>query len=303
MKESYITVIGSLNYDMLINQERLPFKGETYTAKSIAYEGGGKGANQAVQCAKLGVPTIIFGKVGNDSFGEILVRNLIQHGVVTHYVEKSNCATGVGVVHVLNDGSVFATIVAGANYDYNQEDLIKIKEVIEKSHILILQMEIPIPIIEESIRIAHEKGVYIILNAAPAKTISLEALAKVDCLVVNESEATFYAGEQIEDITTAIKYYKALKDLVKGIVIITLGENGSMLCYNNDYQVIPVSPVSNVIETTGAGDSYIGTFAYAKYKGYSDVDACILASKAAAITITQVGAQGAMPYLENLVAK
>ncbi|VDN47794.1 Ribokinase [Petrocella atlantisensis] len=303
MKEGYITVIGSLNYDMLINQERLPYKGETYTAESITYEGGGKGSNQAVQCAKLGVPTIILGKVGNDNFGEILVKNLSRYGVATQYIEKSSCATGVGIVHVLNDGSVYATIVAGANYDFGQDDLIKIKEVIDKSQMLILQMEIPIPIIEATIKMAHEKGVYIILNAAPAKTISVDVLGLVDCLVVNESEATFYAGERIDDVTTAINHYKRLKDLVKGIVIITLGENGSILCSDDGYQVIPVTSVSNVIETTGAGDSYIGTFAYAKYQGYTDEQACILASKAAAITITKVGAQCAMPYLDDLESK
>lgn len=303
MKNGYISVIGSLNYDIIMKQQRLPLEGETYTADSIAYEGGGKGANQAVQCAKLGAPTYMFGKVGEDDFGIKLLDNLKKYGVKTDYVYKSRRDTGVGVVHVLEDGSVYATIIAGANFDFEEEDMQVLYEVIKKSSIIVLQMEIPIPFVEEAIKFASEEDVYVILNAAPAKAITPEVLKLVDCLVVNESEASFYVGEEISDLETAKQHYKTLTGKVKNTVIMTLGEKGSLLCSNQGYKVIPVVEVKNAIETTGAGDSYIGTFAYCKYKGYSDEKACQTAAKAAAITVGKIGAQIAMPDYNDIFSR
>lgn len=300
MQDGYISVIGSLNYDILMKQKRLPMEGETYTADSVAYEGGGKGANQAVQCAKLGVPTYMIGKVGNDNFGDILVEKLSQFGVKTDYVEKSSKDTGLGIVHVLEDGAVYASIIAGANYDITIEDIKKLEDVIFNSKIIILQMEIPITVIEDIINKAKEHGVYIILNAAPPKEINKEVLKKVDCLVVNETEASYYAKKEICDEKTAKKYADKITELTDGIVIITLGKHGSVLCDKKSSILIPSVKVENVIETTGAGDSYIGAFAYSKYMGKADEDGCRFAAKVAAVTVTKVGAQGAMPFLDEL---
>jgi ribokinase len=300
MQDGYISVIGSLNYDILMKQKRLPMEGETYTADSVAYEGGGKGANQAVQCAKLGVSTYMIGKVGNDNFGDILVEKLTHFGVKTDYVEKSSKDTGLGLVHVLEDGAVYASIIAGANDDISVEDINKLENIIFNSKIIILQMEIPITVIEDIIDKAKERGVYIILNAAPPKDISKEALKKVDCLVVNETEASYYAKNEICDEKTVKKYAEKITELTNGIVIITLGKRGSVLCDKKSIILIPSVKVENVIETTGAGDSYIGAFAYSKYNGKTDEDACRFAAKVAAVTVTKVGAQGAMPFLDEL---
>lgn len=300
MPDGYISVIGSLNYDILMKQKRLPMKGETYTADSVSYEGGGKGANQAVQCAKLRVPTYMIGKVGNDSFGDILMEKLIAYSVRTDYMERSTKDTGLGIVHVLEDGAVYASIITGANYDITLEDIEKIEDVIYGSKIIILQMEIPISIVEDIINRAKAHGVYTILNAAPAKKINKEVLKKVDCLVVNETEASYYAEEEIYDEETAKKYAYKLIELANGAVIITLGKNGSILCHEKKCISIPAVKVEDVVETTGAGDSYIGAFAYYKYIGKSDEDACRFAARVSAVTVTKVGAQGAMPFLEEL---
>lgn len=300
MPEEYISVIGSLNYDILMKQKRLPAKGETYTADSISYEGGGKGANQAVQCGKLGVPTYMIGKVGDDAFGKVLLEKLKGYHVNTSGVEMSTKDTGIGIVHVLEDGAVYASIITGANYDITIEDIKKREALILNSRIIILQLEIPIEVVEYIIARAGECGVYTILNAAPAKDISREALEQVDCLVVNETEASYYAKEEIQDERSAREHAHKLMKLTKGTVIITLGENGSLLCKEDGYVMIPsVKPVS-VVETTGAGDSYIGAFAYYLSLGRSEEEACQFASKAASVTVTKVGAQGAMPYLEEI---
>ena len=300
MPNGYISVIGSLNYDILMKQSRLPLEGETYTADSVSFEGGGKGANQAVQCAKLGVLAYMIGKVGSDNFGDILLEKLTQYGVNTDYIERSKKDTGLGVVHVLEDGSVYASIITGANYDITIEDTDRTEDIIYNSKMIILQMEIPTEVVEHIIYKAKERGVYTILNAAPAKEISKEVLKLVDCFVVNETEASFYAEEEINDKDTAIQYAHKLTDLTDGTVIITLGSNGSLLCHQDTCVTIPSEKVEHVVESTGAGDSYIGAFAYYKFLGKSDEEACRFAAKVSAITVTKVGAQGAMPYLKEL---
>jgi len=310
MSGEYITVIGSLNYDILIRQKRLPQKGETYTADSISYEGGGKGANQAVQCAKLGVPVYMIGKVGRDTFGDVLNKNLDDYGVNTEHLGRSTCETGVGIVHGLDSGEVYASIITGANFDLSIADIQSQEQLIINSRMIIMQMEIPMPVIEYVIALAKQNGVYVLLNAAPAKPISEAALSVVDCLVVNESEASFYAGHEINNVDSANRYMPELLARVKGTVIITLGDQGSLLCEHEPnetdsarqgkYTVIPAAKAECVMETTGAGDSYIGAFACCKLRGLSNEDACKYAARVSAMTVAKVGAQGAMPYLSEV---
>lgn len=301
MLKEYITVIGSLNYDIIMKQKRLPAVGETYTADSVTFAGGGKGANQAVQCAKMNVNTYMIGKVGNDNFGDYLIGELEKYKVNTEFIQRSDKNTGLGVVNVLNDGSVYATISTGANFDFTEADIDNIDDVIIGSKILILQLEIPTKIVEYIIKMAYENGVYIILNAAPAKEISKDALLMVNCLVVNEAESSFYAGDTITDEQSARNYAHKLLGMVKETIIITLGEKGSLLCENDKLTFIPANKVDKVIETTGAGDSYIGAFAYSKFIDKTNVEACELASRVSSITVTGIGAQPAMPFLNDLI--
>ena len=299
--KDYIAVVGSLNYDIIVKQNRLPEKGETYTADQVTYTGGGKGANQAVQCAKLGVKTYLIGKVGEDNFGEILLDKLNTFGVDTTYVARSSENTGVGLVNTLYDGSVHATIVPGANFDMKISEIDILSDVLAQSNMIILQMEIPMEVIEHVIRKASEYGVFIVLNAAPAKAIELEVLKLVDCLVVNETEASFYCGARIDDLKSAQNNAKALHDLAKETVIVTLGEKGSLLCNSSGYTHIPAVRAEKVEETTGAGDSFIGAFSYGKYNGMSDLESCKFASKVASYTVMKVGAQEAMPYKHEVI--
>ena len=151
-EREYICVIGSLNYDIIMKQKRMPFQGETYTADSITYSGGGKGANQAVQCAKLGIDTIMVGKVGRDTFGDSLVEKLKDYGVDCSCIGRSSSPTGVGVVHALEDGTVYASIITGANFDITSREIDGLDELIRNSRIVILQLEIPTEVVEHIIR-------------------------------------------------------------------------------------------------------------------------------------------------------
>ena len=296
MKKESIAAIGSINQDLIFGVRRLPAKGETFTAENFMMCGGGKGANQSVQCAKLGAKVYLAGRVGNDSFGDLLVSKLEDYGVDVSYITRSsNAHTGVGSVQVLPDGSVYATISAGANFDMDISFVDYIEDLLQKCKIVILQMEIPMQVIEETIRRAKLHDCIILLNAAPAKPIDPQVLKLVDCLVVNESEAEFYTAMEINNIDTAKSAAVKLLDMISGGVIVTLGENGSIFC-THDYSTHFVADTSvSVVDTTGAGDSYIGALATKISEGADMKSSCEFASRVAAYTVTRIGAQEGMP--------
>ena len=300
MKEKKAVIIGSLNYDIILKQKRLPKIGETFVADSITMCGGGKGANQAVQLSKLGGKAFMAGCVGNDKFGEELLSNLQKHNVNTDNVklsEKNN--TGMGIVNVFDDGKLIATITRGANYDITNSDIDKIKDEIISAQIIILQMEIPIEVIEYVINLASKHDVYIILNAAPACKIKEEVLSKVNCLVVNETEASFYLNKEINDVKSSIENCEELYGKIKDLLIITLGENGSLL-YDGKEKLHIKARKAEVTETTGAGDSFIGAFAYKLLNDSSYKEAAEFASLVSSITVTKIGAQDSMPTYEEV---
>lgn len=240
------------------------------------------------------------GKVGRDTFGDTLVEKLKEYGVDCSCIGRSSSPTGVGVVHALEDGSVYASIITGANFDITSLEIDGLDELVRNSGIIILQLEIPTGVVEHIIRKAKQYHVYTILNAAPAKEIDRDVLKLVDCLIVNETEASFYAGVDMTDGGMVRAHADRLRQLTDGTVIVTLGSKGSMLLEKEG--VVPIEPVKveHVTESTGAGDSYIGAFAYGKYKGMTDRQACCFAARAASVTVTKIGAQEAMPCLREI---
>lgn len=300
MTDQYVCVIGSLNYDIIMKQKRLPIPGETYTADSISCSGGGKGANQAVQCAKLGLKTMLVGSVGSDIFGELLYAGLKRYGLDLSRIHESSRPTGMGIIHALEDGTVYASIITGANYDIMEQQIDEWDSIIKNSRMVILQMEIPIPVIEQIIRRAKGYGIYTILNAAPAKPINREVMAMTDCLIVNESEAAWYIGKEINDFTDVCEHQEQLKQLNAGTVIVTLGAKGSAVLCSGQPVFIGAIKGINAIESTGAGDSYIGAFAYGIIHGMKEQEACRFAARVAAVTVTKIGTWDAMPYLNEL---
>ena len=300
MKEKKAVIIGSLNYDIILKQKRLPKIGETFVADSITMCGGGKGANQAVQLSKLGSKTLMVGCIGNDKFGDELLLNLQKYNVNTDYVKISKeSSTGMGIVNVFDDGKLIATITRGANYDITNSDVDKIKSEIISAKLIILQMEIPIDIVEYIINLASKHNTYIILNAAPAYEIREEVLAKVNCLVVNETEASFYLNKEINNFKSSEENCEELYKKIKDLLIITLGENGSLLYDGKEKRHIKAKKVK-VVETTGAGDSFIGAFAYKLLNDLPYKEAAEFASLVSAVTVTKVGAQDSMPTYEEV---
>ncbi|WP_058309027.1 ribokinase [Gracilibacillus massiliensis] len=293
-------VIGSINYDIIIKQDRLPKIGETISANSVSMSGGGKGANQAVQCAKLGLDTHMIGKVGNDHFGDELLNGLEKYHVHTNFIKKADTNSGLGFVNSFPDGRLLSTIEKGANYKLQIKDIQDAVSIIKEASIVVIQLEIPIKVAEYAIQLGKKHGCYIILNAAPSVPISADVLKLVDCFVVNEAEASYYAGTEIETAEQALAASDLLQNMVAHLVCITLGEKGSVLFDGKEKQYFPAEKV-DVIETTGAGDSYIGGIAYSVLNNFLINEMGKFASKVSSKTVTNIGAHEAMPSLEEVI--
>ena len=294
-----ITVIGSLNYDVILKIPRLPFKGETLTANGAAFSAGGKGANQAVQAAKLKTPTYMVGCVGTDASADFLVNTAKEYGVNVDYIRKVPGSSGMGVINAVEDGSVYACIVRGANFEVTKEDVDNAMPILKESGVCILQNEIPVEIIVYAIDKAKEAGCTVVLHAAPAIELPEECLSKVDILVVNEVEAEFYCHEKIDSVEKAKTEIKKMAEKYNNNVIFTLGKDGAVAYENGTIEFIPAMKV-DAIETTGAGDSYIGAVSHSIIEGKSLIEACKFATKCSAITVCRMGAQPSMPTLEDV---
>ncbi|WP_163538401.1 ribokinase [Gracilibacillus sp. YIM 98692] len=301
MKEN-ITVLGSLNYDFLVKQERMPEKGETYTGEELIELSGGKGANQAAQCGKLGLNTYMIGKVGQDQYGTIMIDSLKENHVNTSYLQKAHTRSGMSFVHVMPDGEYYSTILKGANFELTTKDVDEAEDVIKQSKIMIFQLENPIPIIEYAMAKAKENGCYVVLNAAPAKTITQEMYDYIDCLIVNESEASFYCSQKVDTIEEAKKAGRTLHDLFNSLVIVTLGKNGSIAFDGNQEYFQPAQKVKSV-DTTGAGDAYTSAIAYGIYHQFDIQKSMAFATEVSAIAVTKDGGHSSFPKIEDVMEK
>ncbi len=294
-----IIVVGSLNYDIVLKVPKLPKEGETLPAKEAVFSAGGKGANQAVQAAKLGIETYMAGCVGNDAMGDFLLKTAQGYGLHTEYIRRTDGTSGIGVVNAIEDGSVFATIVRGANFEITEEDIDKIEPLLDGAGLMILQMEIPQDKNKYAIDMARAHGCKVLLNAAPAVPIEEEYLRKCDIIVVNEVEASYYAGKIIDTMEKASEEAENMAKRFGNIVIITMGKDGAVVSNGDRTEEIPANTV-DAVETTGAGDSFIGGIGYAVLKGMNIFEACRFATKCSAVTVCRMGAQDSMPTLQEL---
>lgn len=292
-----IVVIGSVNSDILITQQRLPNRGETYLADASAEEFGGKGANQTVQCARLDHSVTFIAAVGEDVRGDQYRQHLESEGVTCRFLTSSQ-PTGLGIVHVVGDGEVYATVAPGANLDLSPEWVRANESDIQKAHFLILQNEMPSETVEAAIGLAEQHGVRIVYNVAPAREVSPALTSLCYCLVVNEEEAAFLLGWDSLDME---RVCEALRELQRYCprIILTAGSQGSYLAVENGLWHVPAC-ATEAIDTTGAGDSFVGSYVCALNSGMDDIEAASMATKAAALTTTGVGAQVNMPRPKDL---
>ena len=300
--ENMILVAGSMNYDIILKVKRMPHEGETMTCESASTSAGGKGANQAVQSAKLGVKTFMIGAVGNDNMGEFLLAEAVKYGLDVSHVKRSSVSSGMGCVHALEDGRVFATINRGANYDINTKDIDMAGELFSQSKILILQNEIPHEVNIYAAKKAKSYGLKVLYNAAPSFTDRREVLPLSDVVIVNEVEASEYLGVKISSVDDAVREGLKVSASMSNTWVITMGGQGSVICSEGKSEIVRPYKV-DAIETTGAGDSYIGGLGYALLQGMDIFTAAKFATKCSAVTVCGIGAQSSMPTLSQIHEK
>ncbi len=300
MKTRRIAVIGSMNYDIFPRQSRLPQRGETLAAEAVICAAGGKGANQAVQAARLGAEVLFCGAVGKDAMGAYLLQELAGYGISARYIRQCERPTGLAVVQHLKDGSVFATIAAGANEAVTPAAAESMLEAVDPPEAILLQFEIPLDTVEYALRWGKERRIPTLLNAAPARADGQRLLPLCSCLMLNETEASCFCSASITDFESVLLHRQKLRALNPHRIIVTLGAHGSALLENDEAVWIAPSDHVSVVETTGAGDSYAGAYTVAYLAGMSAGEACAFAARAAEITIGSVGAQPAMPTLQQI---
>lgn len=286
--ECMIYVIGSMSVDLVVQSNRLPAKGETILGDSFFMTEGGKGANQAVSAARLGADVYLVGCVGDDNFGEMIVSNLKANNVKVGYVETiDTCASGTAHITLAdNDNSII--VVPSANSEVSIELVDKVLNSMDQDSIILLQNEIPQSIIEYVVEESYKKKITTIYNPAPFIEINPELLKKVTYFTPNEKEVKAMFGEDFNDV---IEEYP-------NQMIVTLGERGATY-FDSELINIPAMK-AKVVDTTGAGDTFNGALAVGISEGMTLNDAVKFANQAAGLSVGGLGAQGGMPYRNEI---
>jgi ribokinase len=288
-------VLGSLNMDLVIMLPHLPRAGETVLGDRLGRSPGGKGANQAVAAARLGGQVGMVGRVGADDFGAELVANLAANGVDASGVERDNsAATGAALIFVGPEGQNMIAVAPGANGRLDTFDIERAVARLQPGDVLVMQLEIPMAVITPAAVAARRAGARVLLNAAPAHPLDPGLLDQVDALVVNEGEARAIVDKASPEAAAA-----ALHAIGPRIAVVTLGPAGSVFCDETGVHRVEPFPVKS-IDATGAGDAFVGALAVGLANGLPTQAAMRFANAAGAAATTSLGAQAALPRMEDL---
>ena len=297
-----VTVIGSINID-LVTQARIPQPGETVIGGDLMTFPGGKGANQAVAAARLGTQVSMVGRVGDDVFAAQLKANLEKANVDLTYVHESpGAASGVALIVVDDAGENTIVVAPGANARLTVQDVDTAASAIEAADVILLQLEIPLETVYRAAQLAHERGTKVILNPAPARELPQSLLALVDILIPNESETALLTGMDVGNPDEMAAAARKLHASGVGTVILTLGDRGSYLSLEGSTRHFPAFSVDQVVDTTAAGDAFVGGLAAAIARGKDVIEAIPWGNAAGALAVTRPGAQPSLPTLAELEA-
>lgn len=295
---SKIVVIGSSNMDLTVRTPHIPAKGETVFGADVLMSFGGKGANQAVAAARLGGDVRFITKVGTDANGKMMVENFAKEGLCTAGVIQSpSVQSGSAWICVGDDGDNAIIVMPGANGAMTIEDIRPFEDEIRSAEYLLMQLEVPMAVVEYAADIAYSAGVKVILNPAPACPLSDTLLSKLFALTPNETECRILCGEKACDddvANAAVLYGKGVRN-----VVVTLGSNGSMIYNEDGVAAVPAKKVQ-AVDTVAAGDTYNGALTVALSEGKSFREAMEFATTASAIAVTRPGAQASVPYRREL---
>ncbi len=297
-----VFVMGSINQDFVLKVGRRPKPGETVTDAVLSTHNGGKGANQAAAAALLGASVAFLGRVGDDGFGGPLVRALGDKGVDTALIEESTGAsTGTAFITVTEDGENAITVAPGANRRLTPEAVEAARKTIRDAAVLVAQMEVPRETVARAVEVAGEVGTRVILNLAPPFEVPRPVLEGLNLLVVNEHEATFLLGEKVEGVEGALAAAPRLASLGPASAVVTVGAAGAVFAEGGNAGHV-LAPKAEVVDTTGAGDAFVGALAFRLARGDSLEEAVAYAVRAGAAAVTREGAQGALPTPDALEA-
>ena len=295
-----IMVVGSSNTDMSVKTDHLPQPGETILGGKFFMAHGGKGANQAVAAARLGGRVTLVARIGKDMFGDSAIEGFEKEGIDTRFIVRDpDEASGVALIFVDRKGENVILVAPGSNSRLSPEDVDRAADRMASCRALILQLEAPLNTVEHAARMAHEKGVKVVLNPAPMPADGLPKglLEAVDILVPNESEARSLLGLK-SDQPVDEKSAAGLLDKVK-CAVVTLGGEGALVVTEESVQRIP-APKVEVVDTVGAGDAFVGALTVGLSSGRSLMESVQFAQTAAAISVTRMGAQSSLPTAEEV---
>lgn len=295
-----IVVIGSINMDLVTICERAPRGGETLLGKKFMQIPGGKGANQAVAMGKMKSPVSMLGKIGREGMGDILLESMKKDGIDISNIEYCDETTGIAKIIVEENGQNRIIVVPGANYEVDSSYIDRHLDAIKNCDILVTQLEIPIETVKYSLKKAKEFGKITILNPAPATKLDEEIILNSDYIIPNETELELLSGMSITDEKSVINAADVLlKKGVKGLIV-TLGSKGCMYISKVERKAFPAYRVK-AIDTTAAGDSFIGGFVNGLASGLTLEESIDRGTKVAAISVTRIGAQTSIPALEEVL--
>jgi ribokinase len=286
-----ITVVGSLNMDVIVRVGRLPVAGETVLGEDVVFAPGGKGANQAVAAARLGARVALVGRLGRDAFGSQLRTGVRAEGVDDTWISEGPEPTGVASIMVDRSGQNIIAVAPGANAALGSADVASVLDHLANIDVVVVELEVPLSVVLTVAQWASRSQVHFLLNAAPARPDVEQLLPHVTVLILNESEAAVLLGHPVHDEDAAAV------DLVKrgpSTAVITLGDRGAV--YATSALVGHVAaPRVDVVDTTGAGDAFVGALAVQWAAAAPLEEAVRFACAAGGLACTQTGAQAALP--------
>ncbi|WP_078431740.1 ribokinase [Metabacillus halosaccharovorans] len=286
MKKPNIVVIGSINMDLVTQTNTIPKVGETVLGEDFITVPGGKGANQAVAAAKLGGDVTLLGCVGDDAFGSELKQHLHKQGVDTSYIQTiSDTSSGVAAI-TLSEGDNSIIVVPGANHELTSSLVQQHEQLISNADIVLLQLEIPLDSVVKTADLARKHNVPVILNPAPMQELPKKLILKSTYLTPNEHE--------LESLLSSTNLSQKETEALKAKSIVTRGSKGIQLQQDGEEQLINGYQV-DVVDSTGAGDTFNGALAFSLSSGLSLLEASQFANAAAALSVTKLGAQSGMP--------
>lgn len=292
-----VLVFGSINLDLLVKMEKIPEIGETVLGESLIKKPGGKGNNQAISASLLGAKTTMYGRVGNDEYGHILIENFKKNNVNVDFIEEvDDYSTGTAIINIDSNANNTIVVIPGANQSFENIDYIGLDDLFSKNNAVLFQFEIPKKITFKAIEIAAENNIKIILDPAPVTSIPDSIYKVIDIIMPNIHEARELSGLDLDATINELAGYFIKKGVE--IVLLTMGTEGVFIKNATREYKVPGITVKSV-DSTGAGDCFAGAFA-AFYNGENLLEAVKLSNIAAALSTTKTGAQSSIPDLKEV---